>query len=177
MPRRNDIETIMVTPDFRKTKGASRMIIRPEGYHSTTDAQFSIPFCIARYLTDPNPGAHWFSSDSLIEPQVLELAAKVEAEGEMTSPLGAFALFQSGDYVQASIEITLADGRTIKRETHYPKGHPRNRMSVDELSGIFRHAASNALSADSIEQTIDAVLNLDDAPDLERLATMLRPDH
>lgn len=171
------IEKIVVTPDFRKTKGASRMIIRPEGYHSTTDAQFSIPFCIARFLTDPNPGAHWFSAESLKDPQVLELATKVDAEGEMTSPLGAFALFQGGDYVRASIEITLRGNNTIRRDTHFPKGHPKNRMSVDELSGIFRHAASKSISADKIEETIDAVLSLDKAADLHELARLLRPAH
>lgn len=171
-----DIEAITVTPDFRKTKGASRMIIRTDGYLGTTDAQFSIPFCIARYLTDPNPGAHWFTSESLKEPRVLELAAKVDARGEMTSPLGAFALFQAGDYVRASVEISLKGGRSIRRETHFPKGHPQNRMGVDELSDIFRHAAAKSLSGGRIDQTIDAVLNLDKADNLDVLAGLLRPD-
>ena len=48
-------------------------------------------------------------------------------------------------------------------------------MSVEELCGIFRRAAANVLSADNVEQTIDAILNLDKAPDLTRLAKLLRP--
>jgi len=172
----DDIEAITVTPNFQKTRGASRMIVRPDGYLGTTDAQFSIPFCVARLLLDPKPGAAWFLEESLKDKDVIALAAKVSGAGEMTSPLDAFALFQKGDYIQAGIEIALKDGQSIKRGTHYPKGHPRNRMSVEELSAIFRHTAEPTMSSNRIEQTIDAVLNLDQSPNLDSIASLLRPD-
>lgn len=171
-----EIESIVVSPDFRKTAGASRMIKRPEGYLSTTDAQFSIPFCIARYLLDPTPSADWFGPDSLKDPATLALAAKVEATGELTSPLEAFALFQQGDYIRASVRVTLRDGRTIERHAHYPKGHPRNRMDRQELSAIFRVAAARSFDAERIERIIAAVLDLDAARDLHALAGLLRAD-
>ena len=172
----DDIETIVVTPNFQKTSGASRMIIRTDRYLGTTDAQFSIPFCVAKFLLDPTPAADWFRAESLEDPQVIELATKVSGAGEMTSPLDAFALFQNGDYIQASIEIGLKGGKTITRNTHFPKGHPRNRMSVDELTDIFRHTAKRTMTADRIEQAIDAVLSLEEASNLENVAGLLRPD-
>jgi len=171
-----DIEAIVVAPNFQKTKGASRMIVRPDGFLSTTDAQFSIPFCIAQYLLNPSAGAHWFRPDSLTDPKAIELATLVTGEGEMTSPLEAFALFQSGDYIESSIEISLKDGRTLKRSCHFPKGHPKNRMSENELADIFRHTAAQMMSADRIEQTIEAVLGLEHSANLDKLAGLLRPD-
>lgn len=171
-----DIESIVVSPDFRKTAGASRMIKRPEGYLSTTDAQFSIPFCIARYLLEPTPSADWFGPESLSDPATLALAAKVDATGELTSPLEAFALFQQGDYIRAAIKMVLRDGRTIERHTHFPKGHPQNRMSREELSAIFRVAAAQSFGAERIERIIAAVLKLDEADSLDELASLLRAE-
>lgn len=171
----DDIESIVVSPDFSKTAGASRMVKRPDGYLSTTDAQFSIPFCIARYLLDPTPSADWFAPASLRDPATLALATRVDATGEKTSPLDSFALFQQGDYVRAAIRIVLRDGRTIERQLHYPKGHPRNRMSRQELSDIFRIAARKSFDAQRIEQIIAAVLHLDEAQSLRELAGLLRP--
>lgn len=168
------IESIVVSPNFAKTAGASRMIKRPEGFLSTTDAQFSIPFCIASYLRDPVPSADWFSAANLRDPATLALAAKVDATGEMTSPLEAFALFQRGDYIQAGLRIALRDGRTIERRSHFPKGHPRNRMSREELSEIFRVAAAKSFAAERIERIIAAALRLDEAKDLGELAGLLR---
>lgn len=168
------IESIVVSPDFSKTAGASRMIKRPEGYLSTTDAQFSIPFCIAKYLLDPTPSADWFAPQSLRDPATLALSAKVDATGEKTSPLDAFALFQQGDYVRAAIRIGLRDGRTIERRTHFPKGHPRNRMSRQELSDVFRVAAARSFAAERIERIIATVLRLDEADGLRDLAGLLR---
>lgn len=170
----DDVVSIVVSPNFQKTAGASRMIKRPEGYLSTTDAQFSIPFCIARYLLDPAPSADWFDPRSLRDPATLALAAKVDASGEMTSPLEAFALFQKGDYVRAAIRITLRDGRTIDRQTHFPKGHPQNRMSVRELSDLFRVAAAGSLDAGRIERIIETTLRLEAADSLQELADLLR---
>lgn len=172
----DDIESIVVSPNFQKTAGASRMIKRPDGYLSTTDAQFSIPFCIAKYLLDPVPSANWFRPESLSDPATLALTAKVDATGEMTSPLDAFALFQSGDYIRAAIRIVLRDGRTIERNTHFPKGHPQNRMSEQELADIFRNAAANSFSAERIERIITAVLKLDETETLRELSDLLRAE-
>jgi 2-methylcitrate dehydratase PrpD len=172
----DDVDSITVTPNFQKTQGASRMIVRPDGFLSTTDAQFSIPFCIAQFLLDPNPGADWFRPESLQDQRAIKLAGKVVGAGDMTSPLEAFALFQAGDYIEASIEISLNDGRTIERHMHYPKGHPKNRMSENELADIFRHTAKSTMSVDRIEQTIEAVLDLDRQSSLDDVAKLLRPD-
>ena len=169
-----EIESIVVSPDFRKTAGASRMVKRPEGYLSTTDAQFSIPFCVANYLLDPTPSADWFRPERLRDPATLALAAKVDATGELTSPLEAFALFQQGDYVRAALKVVLRGGRTIERHTHFPKGHPKNRMGLQELAAIFRVAAAGSFDAERIERIIEAVMALDGADDLRGLADLLR---
>ena len=171
-----EIESIVVSPDFRKTAGASRMVKRPEGYLSTTDAQFSIPFCVANYLLDPTPSADWFRPERLRDPATLALAAKVDATGELTSPLEAFALFQQGDYVRAALKVVLRGGRTNERHMHFPKGHPRNRMGLQELAAIFRIAAAGTFDAERIERIIEAVMALDGAEDLRGLADLLRAD-
>ena len=46
-----------------------RYPIRPEGYTSLTQAQFSIPFCIAAMLYDRTPGAQWYSAENMKDPK------------------------------------------------------------------------------------------------------------
>lgn len=170
------IDSIVVSPDFQKTKGASRMIFRPEGFRGTTDAQFSIPFCLASYLVDPIAGRNWFLPEKLKDPEILEIAAKVTAAGELTEPLEAFAKFQQGDYVEASIEIHLNDGQVFTATSARPKGHPENALTLDEVADIFRSNAIPVLGSDSVERIIEQVQQLESVEDMATIGQLLRPD-
>ncbi len=162
-----DIEEIIVEPRFEKE--ASRMIYRPEGYQSITDAQFSIPYCIAVFLRDPRPGPNWFTDERLRDPDILRMAAKVRGKGSEISPLDAFALFQNGDYPRASVEIVATNGRRASKTLPFPKGHPKNRLTEDEFRSRFRESASFVLNKHQIEQIMDRVMSLQNVKDVNEL--------
>jgi 2-methylcitrate dehydratase PrpD len=165
--RVEDIVEIIVMPNFHKE--ASRMIFRPEGYSGIADAQFSIPYCIAVSLLDHKPGPNWFTEEKLKDPDVLDLASKVRAEGLDISPLDAFAVFQNGDYPMASVEIVARNGRRISKAVQFPKGHPKNRLSEEEFINRFTETASFALKTNQVERVLNTVLALQDVVDINEV--------
>jgi 2-methylcitrate dehydratase PrpD len=166
----DEVEEIVVSPDYQKAKGASRMLYKPEGYSGITDAQFSIPYCIGALLLEPKTGPNWFAKEKLNDPKLLELAGKVKATGEKVSPLDSFALFQQGRYPEAQVEIRMKDGRRFIERLRYNKGHPKNRMTVDEVKDRFRLAASFTLEPDRIEKAIQKITNLESVNNVSEIA-------
>jgi len=160
----DDVAEVIVEPVFEK-----RMDYKPEGYSGNVQAQFSIPFCIATMLLEPEPGPNWYTEEKLKDPKLLELASKVKATGPMMKMAEAFVLFRAGDYPEVSVEIVTKDGRRFKETIIFPKGHPKNRMTVDEFKDRFRRAASFALKPDKIESAIEKILNLEEVADVSEI--------
>ena len=168
----DDIAEIIVSPDYQKFEGASRMVYKPEGYSGATEAQFSIPYCIAVLLLDPKTGPKWFAEERLRDPNLLDLASKVKATGEKVTPFEGFAKFQKGTYPEAQLEIILKDGRHFSERQPFPKGHPKNRLTMDELKDLFRVAASYTLKPDRIEKAIEGITNIEKYSDMSEVAEL-----
>lgn len=163
-----DVDKIVVTPEVE-----NRMAYKPEGYESIVDAEFSIPYCMAVLMHEPEPGPNWYTEEKRKDPKILELAGKVKAEGPVQTLQGAFEQFRAGKYPHMSVEVTTKDGRVLKEDVPLPKGHPRNRMSTDELEDRFRRAASFALKPDKIEKAIDKILNLEEVEDVSEIGDLM----
>jgi 2-methylcitrate dehydratase PrpD len=166
-----DVEQIIVAPEVE-----NRMAHKPEGYGSIMDAQFSIPYCIAVLMLDPEPGPNWYTEERRRDPRVLELASKVKAEGPVVTLQEAFEQFRAGEYLFISIQVRTKDGRVLKEDVPLPIGHPRNRMSTDEFRSRFRRAASFALKPEKIEKAIDMILNLEEVEDISEVGDLMS-DH
>ena len=163
-----DIAEISINPPTSNAMGYS-----PDGYVGPLDAQFSAPFCMASYLIDPNPGASWFTEDKLKDPKVLELAGKVKGVGQVTTPYKNFVEFWAGSFPEIVVTVSLNDGREFSRTIRFPKGHPRNRMSLDEFKDRFRLQASVRLEPDRVEKAIDIILNLENVTDMSEVGELL----
>ena len=144
----------------------------PEGYSGITEAQFSIPYCIAALLHEPKPGPHWFEEQRLKDMKILELAGRVRATGPLLSPLDGFAMFHAGTYPEAGVEVTLKDGRNVSERLPFPKGHPKNRLTEDEFKDRFRLAASYTINSDLIEKVIETIDDLENIDDLNALTQL-----
>jgi len=163
-----DVEQIIVRPEIQ-----FRMAYRPEGYGSIVDAEFSIPYCMAVLMYEPEPGPNWYTEDKLKDPEILELAGKVKAEGPVVMLNKAFILFREGEYPHVSVEVKTKDGRLLKEDVPFPKGHPRNRMTVDEYKDRFRRAASFTLKPDKIEAATEKILKLEEVEDVSEISDLV----
>ena len=164
----DDVEQIIVSPEVE-----NRMAFRPDGYKSIVDAEFSIPYCIAALMHEPEPGPNWYTEERRNDPKMIELSGKVKAEGPILMLQGAFEEFRAGTYPLVSVEIITKDGNKFKEEITFPKGHPKNRMTIDEYKDRFRRAASFALKSDKIEQAIDKILNLEEVENISELGDLM----
>jgi 2-methylcitrate dehydratase len=74
------------------------------------------------------------------------------------------------------VELTTNDGRRLVVETRYPKGHPGNAMSDEEVEAKFRGLAGAALAPAACDRVLAEVWGLDRAPSLDGLFAALATD-
>jgi 2-methylcitrate dehydratase len=73
------------------------------------------------------------------------------------------------------VEIKTKDGRRFQDESVYPKGHPDNPMTDEEIKGKFRRLALNTLGRTQIDRIIETVLRLDKLKSVgDLVATLLK---
>ena len=149
------------------------MAIKPEGYKSIVDAEFSIPYCIAAMMHDPEPGPNWYTEEKRNDPKIIDLSKKVSFQGKQVTLQGAFEMFRVGTYPEMSVEIFTKDGRSYKETSKLPKGHPRNMMTDQEFQDRFRRQASFALKPATIEKAIDRIMNLDRVADVCEIGDLM----
>ncbi len=72
------------------------------------------------------------------------------------------------------VEIFLNDGRYFKLKQVYPKGHPLNPYTKDDLYWKFKTLAGKVFDDESrIEKIIEAVENLEDLENVSYLTELL----
>src|SRR4029450_11675012 len=98
----------------------------PNGYA----AKFSLPYLIAVILVKGRAGLAEFTDAPPAHPAVLALAGRVTYELDPTI-----------DYPRqfvGDVEITLADGRTLRERQDRPRGGPDAPLTREELEAKFR---------------------------------------
>jgi 2-methylcitrate dehydratase PrpD len=164
----DDVAEVICEPNFEK-----RTAYKPEGYSGFVEAQFSIPYCVAAFLLDPEPGPNWYTEEKFKDPKLLDLAGRVKVRGPTVTMRQALTLFRTGTYPEVSVEIITKDGRHLKRGILFPKGHPKNRLTVDEYRDMFRRAASFVLKRDKTEAAIEKILKLEEVSDISEVVNLL----
>lgn len=70
----------------------------------------------------------------------------------------------------ASVTISTTDGRTYAKQVDHPKGHPRNRMTDDEIRSKFLECAENLMPESQVDHIVEMVMNLER---LENIGTLM----
>jgi 2-methylcitrate dehydratase PrpD len=126
-----------------------------------------MPYLIARALVDGRVGLDAFTDESIHDPIVLAVAAKV------TMHLGAdLTPNQSGR--PARVQIHLTGGQTLNKQVDSPKGGDIVPMTTEELLTKFNECAIHVIGAKPAGQLAREIGRLDAAPDLRSLTTLLR---
>lgn len=132
------------------------------------DAQFSIPYTVAVALVKRQVGISDFTAMGIADPVVLGIANKVAAELDpeldpRTIPPGR-------------VEVALNDGMTYSAQVKYPKGDPRNPLSLEEIGAKFKEGvrfAARPMSDSQAEKVIETVQRLEDVDDASNLVRLL----
>jgi 2-methylcitrate dehydratase PrpD len=129
------------------------------------EAKFSAQFVIAACLLKGAFGLPDLLPEALADPAVRALARRVKCFEDSDS---AFPTYFSG-----GVEVTLADGRVLKRHVRVNSGAGERAMETEAVAAKFLASASLVIPQTRAERIRDAVLALEEVP-VRELMTLLR---
>jgi 2-methylcitrate dehydratase PrpD len=157
-----DIEAIhfRVTP----TAPGQGMNYAPD---SPLAARLSIPYCVSRAAADGYIAMDQFQEGKIQEARIQAFMKKVTLESDP-----GFNQKYPGT-LAAELEIKTQDGRRFQGESIYPKGHPQNPMTDEEIKEKFRRLALNTLDRVQTQKITEKVYDLEWAERTDELIQLL----
>jgi 2-methylcitrate dehydratase PrpD len=130
-------------------------------------ARLSIPYCVARAVADGNVSMDQFGEEKLKDHKIREFMKRITVESDP-----AFKDQYPGT-LAAWVEVKTKDGSIFKGESIYPKGHPRNPMTEEEIKEKFRRLCAATLRKGRIEAMIEKVFGLENVNNIGDLIFLL----
>lgn len=130
-------------------------------------ADHSLPFLLAMGLREGFVGPEHYIPQHYTDPRLLDLMDKVTVAEESRYS-------EQFPHVQTQrVEVRTRSGAHLVQQVDFPKGHPENPMTDIEVQTKFRRLTAAHLSADQAEAAMAAVLDLENAGDLQALSQTL----
>jgi 2-methylcitrate dehydratase PrpD len=130
-------------------------------------ARLSIPYCVSMAAAEGHISMDQFQEAKIMDPKIREFMKKVtvESDPEFNSKYpGTLA---------AHVEIQTRDGSRLKEESIFPKGHPENPMTDEEIKEKFRRLALVTLDRVQTEEIIEKVYDLENLKSAKELIDLL----
>lgn len=132
------------------------------------EAKFSMEFCMAILLLEPNVGLRQFTDEVVRRPDVQEMIRRVNFYVDPEAEKAGF------DKMTTVVRVHLKDGRTFSARDDFAKGSPANPMSFEEVISKFSGCAEYAgWPADKARGIVELVGALERASDMKRLSALL----
>ena len=123
---------------------------RPE---SRETADHSLPYCIAVALIDHKITTQSFSDKKLKDPRIWEVIDKIKGE-----PSQEFEkMFPAKQ--PSKVVVKTKDGREFSEYLEYPKGDPREPMTMEDLDNKFEGLVGNLLTKGRRKEIKEAIFN------------------
>ncbi|MBT4518653.1 MAG: hypothetical protein HOC23_01505 [Halieaceae bacterium] len=139
----------------------------PPDHRAPLDGAFNIPYVMALAALEYTPGPQWYSDETLADPKVWELAARIStAEDISARDEVKQALSQKiRRFRKSPASMTVrAGGQEFLCESEYANGDPwteETHASWDSVTAKFHNFCSQLLSADEIDDIVRQVRNLE----------------
>ncbi|MDH3890694.1 MAG: MmgE/PrpD family protein [candidate division Zixibacteria bacterium] len=151
----DQIEEVTITSIAR----ACDILFDPHKYRpeSRETADHSLPYCIAAALVDHQITTNSFSDEKLKDERIWSVIDKIKgvASEEFEKMFPAKQ--------PSKVVVKTTDGKEFSEYLEYPKGDPREPMTMDDLTAKFNALSDSLLSADrqrEIKDTIFACENM-----------------
>ena len=144
-------------------------VVKPGPPAAPNQARFDVRYCVAVAAACGVPIVPAHSEEHaryLAQPPVADAYRKISvvADDALTH------------YHQTRVRVELADGRAVEEATSAPRGTPDNPLSDEDVRAKFTRLAAPVLGAAAAERLRLTVEGIADAPGLEPLFALLRPD-
>ncbi len=147
----DEIEEIKITAIAR----AVDILFDPHKYRpeSRETADHSLPYCIAAAVVDKKITTSTFSDEKLKDPKIWEVIDKIKGEASEEFD----KMFPEKQPSRAT--ITTKSGKVFSEYLEYPKGDPREPMTIEDIDIKFSGLAEGILSDEKQKSIKDVVLN------------------
>ncbi|HEX6559073.1 MAG TPA: MmgE/PrpD family protein [Longimicrobiales bacterium] len=123
---------------------------------SKETADHSLPYCIAAALVDRQVTPVQFQMHRILDETIRAQLPKISVIADPAIE-ELFPALQ-----RTHVTITTVDGRVLEREIDYPKGHPRNPLSDEQVEEKFHALAAPLMREDARRRLCRAVWHLDE---------------
>ncbi len=157
-----DIEKITV----HTTSITQKYALLNQEITSVTAAQLSHPYVCAVTILEGNAFVEQFTEEKLRDPKILDFMKKVEVVADeeienLPRPLR----------YTVKIDIAIKDGRKFHIREEYPKGHPKNPFTREELIWKFKQLAGRAFPD---EKRLDEIIKTEqDLENVEKIGDFI----
>ncbi len=134
----DEIESVTLTTIAK----ACDILFDPHKYRpeSRETADHSLPYCIAAAIVDRKITTQSFSDEKMKDPRIWEVIDKIKGEASIEFE-NMFPAKQPSKVV-----IRTKDGREFFKYLEYPKGDPREPMTIEDLENKFNGLSDKILS-------------------------------
>jgi len=146
-----DIDEVTVTTIAR----ACDILFDPHKYEPETreTADHSLPYCIARALLDREITTRSFDDDRIKDPRLKEVIHKIKGEASEEFE----KMFPAKQ--PSRVTIRIRDGKEYSVYLEYPKGDPREPMTMADLETKFNSLSDGLLSKERQQAVRDMVFS------------------
>jgi 2-methylcitrate dehydratase len=136
----DQIERVTVTTIAR----ACDILFDPQKYRpkSRETADHSLPYCLACCLVDHEITTQSFSDEKLQDKRIWQVIDKIKGEASQEFE----KMFPAKQPSKVVVQTT--DGKEYSEYLEYPKGDPREPMTMDDLQSKFNGLSAKLLSSD-----------------------------
>ena len=139
---------------------------------TSVDAQFSLPFVVASAIVRRRVGLDEVGAEGLKDADILAMAQRVLPVHDTSAEKSEGRVLP----MPITMQMRLANGKTLSLWKRFPHGHPQNRMQWISVEQKFRECAARARVpvADAVqEEIIGMVRGLEDVKDVRDLNRLL----
>ncbi|MBC8399928.1 MAG: MmgE/PrpD family protein [Candidatus Marinimicrobia bacterium] len=126
------------------------MKYRPE---SRETADHSLPYCLATAIVDKKITTDSFSDEKLNDPRMFEVIDKIVGEPSLEFE----KMFPAKQ--PSKVVVTTNAGKEYSEYLEYPKGDPREPMTMEDLENKFNSLAAGLFDAEELLQLKDTIFN------------------
>ncbi|MCB9219891.1 MAG: MmgE/PrpD family protein [Ignavibacteriales bacterium] len=146
-----DIEEIKVTAFAQ----AYDILFDPAKYkpESRETADHSLPYCLAAAIVDKKITTESFSDEKLKDPRIFEVINKIKGEPSIEFE----KMFPAKQ--PSKVVIKTKDGKEYSEYMEYPKGDPREPMTMEDLDNKFSGLANNWPSNEKQKEVKETIFN------------------
>lgn len=154
----DDVATVTIRTSEQQARQLGKQAVA-----NMLDAQMSLPYSVAVALAHGSGDLRFFRSPHLADPALAALARRVAVVADTPGPAVA----------EPTVEVRLANGRTLSGKVDVAKGAADNPLSDDEIRAKFRSLATPAVSDSTASEIADFVAGIESAPTVAPLLRML----